>query len=230
MQPPHHLVLTLLYSLPLLSAVLSIQCNKTQYAWPGENPWLCCNRCPPGTRMAWRQDRTCEINCVNCMAKQYSDTSNVDLTCMFCRKCDELNMEYESHCTRTHNAVCRCKAGYSCQDKTCSECVPLPTTTTSSTVSPTTTTSSTIIPTKFEPSTPDTSTGPVWFLLTVALLCALVAFVVIAKAYSLQRWIRYKLGYFLAEKPVSVTHCSEEDGVSTPIQEVCGKCDQIMDV
>ena len=43
--------------------------------------------------------------------------------------CLTANMEYKSLCNATHNAVCRCKAGYECQDKFCKDCVPIRTTT-----------------------------------------------------------------------------------------------------
>lgn len=49
MQLLFYITFTVLCSLSLLSSVLSIQCNKTQYFWPLEQPHLCCDRCPPGT-------------------------------------------------------------------------------------------------------------------------------------------------------------------------------------
>lgn len=32
------------------------------------------------------------------------------------------NMEYKSQCNATQNAVCRCKAGYRCNDQSCTKC------------------------------------------------------------------------------------------------------------
>lgn len=40
------------------------------------------------------------------------------------------NMEYLSRCNVTHNAVCKCKAGYECKDLYCKQCLPIPSTTT----------------------------------------------------------------------------------------------------
>lgn len=39
------------------------------------------------------------------------------------------NMEYKSHCNGTHNVVCKCKAGYECEDQSCGQCVPILSTT-----------------------------------------------------------------------------------------------------
>ncbi|KAM6995171.1 uncharacterized protein LKV04_007406 [Tautogolabrus adspersus] len=127
-------------------------------------------------------------------------------------------LEYKSRCNSTHNAVCRCKAGYRCKDQPCKECVQIPTTTIASTLYPPSTTTAKLYP--------DNST---WYLVTVALLCGCVAIFAIAKTYYFQRWIRNKFGYLSPQKAVPEFTCTE-DNVSKPIQEVCGKCDQLLDV
>ncbi|XP_041650184.1 tumor necrosis factor receptor superfamily member 6 [Cheilinus undulatus] len=234
----HHL--TLLCSLSFLSAVLSIQCPQSQYARPKQAPTFCCDSCPPGKHMVWRSESTCEIRCKSCLSDQYSNNSNTELSCNFCQICDKLTMEYKSRCNSTHNAVCRCKAGYRCNKPNCEECVWIPTTTmasilpptttTASILPPTTTTASTLSPTTTTKVQPPSSGDTMWFLAIVVLLCAIVAIFVIAKVHSLQNWIRYKLGLFLAKKSAPVQTCSEADEVSKPIQEVCGKCDHVLDV
>ncbi|KAF0045518.1 hypothetical protein F2P81_002047 [Scophthalmus maximus] len=66
-------------------------------------------------------------------------------------------------------------------------------------------------------------TGTVWLLMITACLCTGIAFVVVTTVKS----IRSKNGYILTEKPATA---SEDEGVSKPVQEVCGKCDQPIDV
>lgn len=65
--------------------------------------------------------------------------------------------------------------------------------------------------------------GTVWLLMITACLCTGIAFVVVTTVKS----IRSKNGYILTEKPATA---SEDEGVSKPVQEVCGKCDQPIDV
>ncbi|CAJ1062501.1 CD27 antigen [Xyrichtys novacula] len=124
----YSLALTFMCSLSVLSAVLSMQCKKFQYPWPRNNHELCCDGCPPGKRMIQRSQTTCEIQCVTCADGQYRDTPNAELTCKWCRRCRESNMEEKSRCNSTHNAVCTCKVGYRCIDQPCSKCVKIPTT------------------------------------------------------------------------------------------------------
>lgn len=45
-------------------------------------------------------------------------------------------MEYLAICNATHNAVCKCKAGYECRTKACVQCLPKPSTTTTTTLTP----------------------------------------------------------------------------------------------
>ncbi|XP_060905317.1 tumor necrosis factor receptor superfamily member 11B [Labrus mixtus] len=183
----HSVAFTFMCSLSFLSAVLSIQCNSSQYAWPRTTHLFCCNRCPPGKSMEQRSSNLCEIKCKPCLKNQYSDTWNLDLSCPFCTVCKEANIEYKSQCNSTHDAVCRCKAGYRCKDQPCTKCEQIPTTTIANTLHPPSTTTAT---TTIYPSTKDST----WFLVTVALLCGFFAIIVVAKIYSFQRWIRNRLG------------------------------------
>lgn len=52
-------------------------------------------------------------------------------------------MKYLSRCNATHNAVCKCKAGYECKTKPCVQCLPIPATTINTTLTPTTLTATT---------------------------------------------------------------------------------------
>ncbi|XP_074540344.1 tumor necrosis factor receptor superfamily member 6 [Halichoeres trimaculatus] len=240
MQSHYHLAFTFMCSLSFLSAVLSIQCNESQYAWPRPTPEFCCNRCQPGKHMLTRCQSNCETKCAPCPNGRYMDSFNVQLSCEFCRKCEESNMEYESRCDSIHNAVCKCKAGYRCRDQSCAECVQISTTTTDALPSPPATTVSSTLPqthspTKLQPSTEAPVSdflyaSTVWLLAIVVLLCAVVALFIFTKIPTLQRWIRHKLGGILDQKPAPVSTSSEDEEVSKPIQEVCGKCDQLLDV
>ncbi|KAI3361142.1 hypothetical protein L3Q82_013338 [Scortum barcoo] len=174
-----------------LPHVLSLQCSKIQYEWPIDKPSLCCNMCPPGDYLVRRPPDKCGPECQRCTEGRYTDTHNVHLYCELCHSCNKPNMEYESQCNGTHNAVCRCKAGYRCNDQPCKECVPIPPTTT---------------------STPPPSTTA----LKAPTFTTLQA--------------PFKPGYFLAGQPTPTPTCSEDEDVSTPVQEVCGKCDQPIDV
>ncbi|XP_008320982.2 CD27 antigen isoform X2 [Cynoglossus semilaevis] len=191
---------TLLCCLPFLCAELSLQCSPSQYAWPSESPRFCCEMCKPGTYMQARLENTCGTKCGNCSENLYSDSYNIDLWCKRCEECDNLTTEYVSHCNGTHNAVCRCKAGYRCKDnRRCTVCVLDPHTTT-------------------EP--PTTTTDTVWFLVVTALLCSVTALFVITKLKPFLHWIRSR----------RVLQCPKDDDVSKPVQEVCGKCDQPIDI
>ncbi|XP_045901823.1 tumor necrosis factor receptor superfamily member 6 [Micropterus dolomieu] len=221
MKPRCYFAFTFLYALSLFSPMLSIQCNQTQYPWPVDNPLSCCNRCRPGEYMMRRAFKSCEITCQACPENFYSDNYNVEMACNLCLNCTKPNMEFESKCNPAHPAVCRCKAGYKCKDQPCTQCVPMQTTTPTA-VKPVTLT------TLWVPSKPLRDT--VWFLVIIALLCAGFALIVATKIKPFLRWIRSKHGYFLASKAAMVPPCSQDDEVSTPVQEVCGKCDQPIDV
>ncbi|KAG7474389.1 hypothetical protein JOB18_007952 [Solea senegalensis] len=223
MQRLCYVAFSLLCSLP---SIHSLQCSETEYAWPVEEATFCCKKCEPGKYMDWRQEASCEIKCDFCKEGLYRDSYNVDMNCNLCKSCKKTNMEYKSHCNATHNAVCRCKAGYKCRDQQCTQCLPIPTTTT---LPPSTTASTLQAPTTLVPPKPIRD-QTVWFLVITALLCTGIALVVVAKIKPLLRWIRSRRGYFLTEKPVPVPSCSEEDVVSKPVQEVCGKCDQPIDL
>ncbi|KAK5861779.1 hypothetical protein PBY51_017229 [Eleginops maclovinus] len=219
MQPLCNLALTFLCALSFLSSVFSLQCNDTQYAWPVDQPTLCCNKCQPGQRMRQRSPVTCENKCGPCATNRYTDTYTVMYDCEVCDKCNKPNMEYSSNCTTTHNAVCRCKAGYRCKDVTCKQCVPTPTTTTKP--KPTTVLRYETLTEPWPRQIRDTA----WFLVIIALLCAGLAIVVLAKMKPFLRWIKSKHGYFLAKEPAPVPARFDDEGVSTPIQEVLGKCE-----
>ncbi|XP_010741751.2 CD27 antigen [Larimichthys crocea] len=214
--------------LSLLSPVLSIECNETQYEWPVGKPQFCCEKCKPGQYLHRRNNKVCDKECKPCINDRYSDTHNVDMYCGICDTCTKPNMEYKSRCNATHNAVCSCKAGYKCKDQNCKECLLVPTTTESSTTLPPSTTAlkSTTLPTASTTPTPLRDTA--WFLVIIVLLCIGFAFFVVTNIEPFLRWIRTKHGYFLA-KPAAPVH-SEVEEVSKPVQEVCGKCEQPLEV
>ncbi|XP_070823490.1 CD27 antigen-like [Chaetodon trifascialis] len=186
-----------------------IKCNATQYAWPVDKPKFCCNKCPPGEYLV-RRFVNCQTECKPCEGKRYTDTYNVEMTCNFCANCERLNMEYKSHCSPTHNAVCKCKAGYECRDQPCSQCVPV-SSTTQPTLPPSTT--ALITPTTlWAPQKPLRGKDAVWLI--IGLLSAVIAFAVGTKIHLLLRWIKSKHGYFLPK-----AHESEDEEVSKPVQE-----------
>ncbi|XP_034029544.1 CD27 antigen [Thalassophryne amazonica] len=227
---------TLIFLSSFLSSVISIQCSKTQYSWPANEDKLCCEKCPPGKRMRVRKPDSCVIDCVPCAKDQYTNDHNVETSCDVCENCNKQNMEYESYCNTTHNAVCRCKPGYTCTDQQCTWCTPVLTTTTRKATTPPLTTvfKKDTLPTfciltgttALEPVTDNTT----WFLVITALLCAGIALILVTKLKSFLRWIRSKHGYFLPEKTVPGSPHTEEENVSTPIQEMCGKCDQPINI
>ncbi|XP_076592705.1 uncharacterized protein LOC143324252 isoform X2 [Chaetodon auriga] len=201
---------TFLCSLSFFSPVLvSSKCNDTQYAWPVDKPQFCCNKCPPGEHLV-RRSVNCQTECEPCQGERYTDSYNVDMTCDFCQNCERSNMEYKSHCSPTHNAVCKCKAGYECIDQPCSQCVPIPSTT-QPTLPPSTTALKLVTLT-----TPRTPHKPlrdaVWLI--IGLLSAAITFIVGTKIHLFLRWIKSKHGYFLPK-----AHESEDEEVSKPVQE-----------
>ncbi|KAM7383296.1 hypothetical protein PAMP_002962 [Pampus punctatissimus] len=208
-----YIALLFLCSFSALPSVLSIQCNKTQYAWPISTPNLCCGKCTPGEYMVRRPENSCGTVCQPCPDDRYTDTYNVMMSCNFCKECKESNMEYGSVCNTTHDAVCKCIAGFRCADQPCTECVPIPTTTT---------------PTLPPPTTAFTDT--MWYLVTItALLCVGITLIVTTKLKSLLHWMRSKHGYILAKKATPLPQSTTEDeGVSKPVQEMCGKCEQLI--
>ncbi|KAM8870393.1 tumor necrosis factor receptor superfamily member 1B isoform 2-T4 [Spinachia spinachia] len=179
---------------------------------------LCCNKCPPGEHMVRRPPSTCGIECQPCIGLRYSDTYNEEMGCEICENCNKSNMEYYSPCSTTRNAVCRCKAGYRCRDDLCKQCVPIPST--KPTLPPPTTGAVTTLLTTSQP-VKDT----VWFLVIIALLCGGITMAAAAKIKPLLLWIKSKHGYVSAKDPQPVSPCFEDEEVSTPIQEVLGKCE-----
>ncbi|XP_049903449.1 CD27 antigen isoform X1 [Epinephelus moara] len=247
---------TFLCTLSFLSPVLSRQCTDTEYAWPMDEPRLCCHMCTPGQHMAGRRQDICYIDCVPCTEGLYTEKYNVDMTCEVCVNCNKPNMEYKRNCSTTHNAVCGCKAGYACRDLSCKDCVPIPTSTIKTTLPPSTTALKPgTLTTLWEPSQPIKGrvsywfclcqlkpvgvhvnlskmsylhilTDTAWFLVIIALLCTGLALVVLTKIKPFLRWIKSKQGYFLAKEAAPAPQGSEDEEVSTPVQEVLGKCDQ----
>ncbi|XP_047454407.1 tumor necrosis factor receptor superfamily member 5 isoform X2 [Mugil cephalus] len=227
-----HLTFTLLCSLSLVFSVPALQCNEKQYLWPLKAPKYCCDMCTQGKFMVRRSETSCEITCNPCKDDQYAHTFNTEMACKFCKKCNGDNMLVKSNCSAVQNTVCTCKAGYKCKDGDCTQCVLIPTTarpTTRSTTRPTT--RLTLRPSTAALTTPEFATpqikDTVWFLVIIALLCAGIALVIATKVKPFLRWIRSNHGYFLAEKPVPQT---EDEDVSKPVQEVCGKCDQLIEL
>ncbi|XP_068591183.1 uncharacterized protein [Cebidichthys violaceus] len=173
--------------------------------------------------MEWRSVSTCEIVCQPCIGARYIDTYNRDKSCKICENCDKPNMEYSSPCSTTHNAVCRCKADYRCKDNSCKKCEPIPTTT-KPTLSPSTTVLKPgALTTLWTPSHPIRDTA--WFLVIIALLCAGITLAAVAKIKPFMRWIKSKHGYIFPKDAQPVPQCSEDEEVSTPVQEVLGKCE-----
>ncbi|KAK2910100.1 hypothetical protein Q8A73_007815 [Channa argus] len=132
-------------------------------------------------------------------------------------------MKLLSRCNTTHNAVCTCTAGYKCKDQPCTQCEAISTPT-----KPTLTPSTSILTTTWKP--PKSIIETVWFLVIIALLCAGIALLVVARIKPILRWIRSKHGYFLTQKPAPESQFFEHEEVSKPVQEVCGKCDQLIAV
>ncbi|XP_069551773.1 CD27 antigen-like [Brachyistius frenatus] len=219
-----YLAFSLLCSLSLFSG-LSIQCNKTQYAWPIESPRFCCNMCPPGQYMIHRSAVICDINCGLCRDDHYIHTYNLDMGCKRCEKCNKPNMERKFNCSSTHDTVCKCKPGYRCEDHTCTVCVVVKPA--SKSTFPPSTTASTLT-TLWVPHKPITDT--VGFLVITALLCAGIALLVVTRIKPFLRWIRSNQCYFSAEKSAPPSLYAEDEDVSKPVQEVCGKCDQPIEV
>ncbi|XP_029359996.1 tumor necrosis factor receptor superfamily member 5-like [Echeneis naucrates] len=174
---------------------LSIECNKTQYSWPVNNPTLCCNMCQPGQRMVRRNTKSCEITCKACEGDRYTEFSNLEMSCHICKTCKNSNMEYKLHCNATHNAVCRCKDGYKCEDQSCTQCVPASDTTTPTLPSFTTATTSETITTLLSSSKPVRDT--LCFLVIIALLCVGLALAFLTKIKGFLRWIRSMYGRFI---------------------------------
>ncbi|XP_056301147.1 uncharacterized protein cd27 isoform X1 [Pseudoliparis swirei] len=169
-----------------------------------------------------RPSSSCEIECELCIGDRYIDTYNDKLNCKICKNCLKPNMEYRLHCNATHNAVCTCKANYRCKDQSCEQCVPIPSTTTKSTFPPSTPVLKPgALTTVRTPSQPIRDT--VWFVVIITLLCAGITIAVVTKIKPFMFWIKSKHGYRLARDSPSVPSGSEE--VSTPVQEVLGKCE-----
>ncbi|XP_053182471.1 tumor necrosis factor receptor superfamily member 6 [Scomber japonicus] len=183
---------------------------------------MCCNSCPPGKHMVRRSRVECEIECQSCTDGRYNDIYNVKLRCNICENCNKSNMEYKTSCSVTRNAVCRCKAGFRCSDQQCTECIPVPTTKPTTAFKPFAST-----PRMAPPSSVKDS---MWYLVIITLLLVVIALAV-TKLKPFLRWIRSKEGYLLAEKITARPETTTEDeGVSKPVQEMCGKCDQPIDV
>ncbi|XP_017270959.1 CD27 antigen [Kryptolebias marmoratus] len=217
MQPFCYFTFSLLCSL----LGLSISCHSNEYAWPTGTEKLCCPKCSPGSYMDSRSETICDIKCNPCTGERYMDDYNTEMSCNICDSCNEPNFVTESSCNSTSNTVCKCKAGYKFKDESRTKCVPIPTTTKPTSPPGTTATSR-------APAKPNKE--PMWFLVVIVILCAGITLVILTKIKSFLHWIRSNHGYFLAEKASTEPSCAEDEDVSKPVQEVCGKCDQPIDV
>nr|XP_046255235.1 CD27 antigen isoform X2 [Scatophagus argus] len=198
MMQPHYFAFTFLCIL-YFQSVLSIQCNDTQYAWTQTLPEVCCEKCAPGSHMVRRLER-CKIRCDPCSDNLYSDTYNMEMTCNHCENCDKPNMEYQSRCNATHDAVCRCKAGYECKNQPCKQCL--------------------LIPTTIRPTLAPFSTALKHDILTTLWTPQKsprgIIFAVATKSLPFLRWIESKHGYLLAK---SQAPAPPHEEVSKPVQE-----------
>ncbi|XP_051921297.1 tumor necrosis factor receptor superfamily member 6 isoform X1 [Hippocampus zosterae] len=187
----------------LLSCALSMQCKDSQYAWPVKAPQRCCDKCPPGEHMIRRSRTGCQIACGRCTGERYTDSYNVEMSCNVCVTCDKPNMEYESHCRNSQNAVCRCQVGYECTDEACAACGRAPGT--------------------VEPSTTD----PKWYLLKILPVCVVLVIIVVIflLVLPLLGRIRSKHGFYSVEVK-AIRGMPEDEEMRKPVQEVCGKCEQ----
>lgn len=174
--------------------------------------------------MVVRSEDNCKITCERCEKKRFMDSYNVEPNCNICRKCDKSNMEVKTECNSTQDTVCSCLPGYRCKGDACSECDPILITADPTEAPPTTASTPGPLTTTRAPRAPIRDT--VWFLAIVVLLCVGIAVAVVTKIKPILRWFRSRYGYFMAEKPADL----DEDDVSKPVQEVCGKCEQLRDV
>ncbi|XP_041843106.1 tumor necrosis factor receptor superfamily member 23 [Melanotaenia boesemani] len=225
MRPLYYFTFSLLCSLSLLSSGITLKCNDMQYPWPLQHSKFCCDKCPPGQYMVRRPEDKCGTQCEPCIGDRFIHTYNVEQDCSVCDTCSKLYMELKSSCNATHNTQCKCKAGFKCSDESCTNCEPMPTTI--KPILPPSTTASKIGNLTTPKPTPEPVKDSVWFLVIVALLCLGIALVMVTKIKPFLFWIRFNHGYFLTEKCAEAP-CAEV--VSQPVQEVCGKCDQRIDV
>ncbi|XP_061669340.1 tumor necrosis factor receptor superfamily member 5-like, partial [Syngnathoides biaculeatus] len=226
-----YLVLTSLCSLWFLApSVLSMQCKDRQYAWPVKAPHSCCDKCPPGQHMIRRSPTACDIECGLCTGDRYTDSYNVQMTCDVCRMCDKSNMEYESTCHTSRNAVCRCEAGYKCTDEACTECLRVPGTVKSSTTA-------NLSPECHGCPKPgadlvdpdDVRADAKHNLVEILPVCAVIAVVVALLVMAFRQWIRPKNCSNSEDTPTAVLLSTEEKEACKPVQEMCGKCEQTVE-
>ncbi|XP_077431377.1 tumor necrosis factor receptor superfamily member 5 [Vanacampus margaritifer] len=195
------LLLTSLCSLCLYSSALSLQCKNSEYAWPVKAPQRCCDKCPPGEHMIRRSRTTCQIECGHCTGQRYTDSYNVEMSCDVCAMCDKPNMEYESPCRSSQNALCRCQAGYECADEACTQCLHIPGTVKSGT------------------------TDAKWYLVEALPVCVFLVAVVLL-VLPFRSWLRSKHGCSEVKRVSGLLGTEEEMAQCKPVQEVCGKCEQ----
>ncbi|XP_071372241.1 tumor necrosis factor receptor superfamily member 4-like isoform X2 [Centroberyx affinis] len=229
-------------------SVHSRQCDTNkQYSRQNE----CCNKCPPGSHMEARSESDCNIVCLLCHSGRYTSTYNLEHSCFFCNLCAASHQQLESPCNTTHDTVCRCEPGYRCTGPMCLGCERTPsishlsstvtkpaTTNTLGTAKPgTTNTLGTAKPgttntlrtakpgtAKPTPSKEINAENNKWFLVVVGVVCVVTVIAVATRLRPSLRWIRSEHGCFAPEKtPPTGT---EEEKVSMPVQEMCGKCDQ----
>ncbi|KAF6735186.1 Tumor necrosis factor receptor superfamily member 5 [Oryzias melastigma] len=278
MQLLHHYMFFLLCGLHVLPSGASVQCNDKQYAWPLDNPSLCCNKCEPGYKMKGpRIGKTCNNECIPCEGERFSDSYNVEMSCKVCETCDKPNMGYKSKCNPTHGAVCKCNPGYTCKDQACTQCVreappkkptSPPSTTAIMSYKPKCNSSHgtmckcnpgyrcqdkvctlCVLAThdKKPPSPPSTpvskTAGPtppekapkqvgdtVFPLVIISLLCIGIALLAVAKMKPFLQWIRSHTVYIVTDNPAEKPLRTEDEDMPKPVQEVCGKCDQCIDI
>ncbi|TWW79049.1 Tumor necrosis factor receptor superfamily member 11B [Takifugu flavidus] len=128
MQQLCYLAITFSCTLCFAPLLRSLGCNETQYL-SSHDQQSCCNKCRPGHYVVQYCTASSPTKCKPCEDQRYIQTYNMEWSCDFCGSCSAPNMEYKSHCNATHDSVCKCKPGYECTDRPCTQCRPVSPTT-----------------------------------------------------------------------------------------------------
>ncbi|XP_029688280.1 tumor necrosis factor receptor superfamily member 5-like isoform X2 [Takifugu rubripes] len=207
MQQLCYLAITFSCTLCFAPLLRSLGCNETQYR-SSHGEQSCCNKCRPGHYVVQHCTASSPTKCKPCEDQRYIQTYNMEWSCDFCGSCSASNMEYKSHCNATHDSVCKCKPGYECTDRPCTQCRP---------VSPTTRPPPPVTPVTV--ITVETSKDTLWLMQMAAFLLITVAVCVVLKKKAGQQWITSKCGYLLAKTHEPVSPCSDDEEVTKPVQE-----------
>ncbi|XP_039198363.1 tumor necrosis factor receptor superfamily member 5 isoform X1 [Crotalus tigris] len=110
-----------LLTLQGLAFTQGLNCSQTQYLWKGR----CCNRCPPGQKVAAACSGQSNTTCSPCEEHHFQDRWTGLPHCTQHRSCSpQAGLIVYRNGSKERDFVCRCQEGKHCSSHECETCRP----------------------------------------------------------------------------------------------------------